>query len=283
MSELPSGSTWAGAPVRAVSPRFALQVPRPFVASGTDEGRIAHRSGGTIRRDRGDTFAPGGPLLTIVDVRDRRLRDRGRGDGARRLGARVPAASGAAAGRRARRAVPLAGRRARPGRPARIRARVASVAAVVASAVAFLFVLREAWRGHISLRTAVILAVGAHVVVATLPLLFSRDVYSYIAYGNIAGIHHANPYVQTPIDFPGDAVVEPGRAEVALDAGGLRAAVHGVRVASSSGSWTPCARRSQVFRLTALAASLGHARADRHDRAPGPAARGPRSRSRRSG
>ena len=34
----------------------------------------------------------------------------------------------------------------------------------------------------------------------------SRDVYSYIAYGNIAGLHHANPYVQTPADFPHDAV-----------------------------------------------------------------------------
>jgi hypothetical protein len=82
----------------------------------------------------------------------------------------------------------------------------ASVVAVIASAVAFIWVLSEAWRGAISLRTAVILAVGAHAVVITLPLLVSRDVYSYIAYGNIAGLHHANPYVQTPIDFPGDAV-----------------------------------------------------------------------------
>jgi hypothetical protein len=82
----------------------------------------------------------------------------------------------------------------------------ASVAAVIASAVAFVVVVREAWRGTISLRTALLLAVGANVVVITLPLLVSRDVYSYIAYGNIAGFHHANPYVQTPIDFPGDAV-----------------------------------------------------------------------------
>ena len=82
----------------------------------------------------------------------------------------------------------------------------ASVAAVIASAVAFVFVIREAWRGTISLRTVVMLAVGANAVVITLPLLVSRDVYSYIAYGNIAGVHHANPYVQTPIDFPGDAV-----------------------------------------------------------------------------
>ena len=53
--------------------------------------------------------------------------------------------------------------------------------------IAFVSVLREAWRGNLSLRTAVILAIGGHVLVATLPLLVSRDVYSYIAYGNIAG------------------------------------------------------------------------------------------------
>lgn len=83
---------------------------------------------------------------------------------------------------------------------------VAGVLSVVASVASFLFVLLEAWRGRVSLRTVVILAVAAHVIVLTLPLLVSRDVYSYIAYGNIAGLHHANPYVQTPMDFPHDAV-----------------------------------------------------------------------------
>jgi hypothetical protein len=82
----------------------------------------------------------------------------------------------------------------------------ASVLSVVTSMAAFLFVLEEAWRGTVSLRTVVILAIGAHAIVLLLPLLVSRDVYSYIAYGNIAGLHHANPYVQTPADFPNDAV-----------------------------------------------------------------------------
>ena len=54
----------------------------------------------------------------------------------------------------------------------------ASVVAVIASAAAFVFVLREAWRGTISLGTVVLLAVGANVLVITLPLLVSRDVYS---------------------------------------------------------------------------------------------------------
>ena len=82
----------------------------------------------------------------------------------------------------------------------------AGVIAVLLAIGGFLLMLREAWRGAVSLRTVVILAVAANAVVLTLPLLFSRDVYSYIAYGNIAGLHHANPYVQTPADYPFDAV-----------------------------------------------------------------------------
>lgn len=82
----------------------------------------------------------------------------------------------------------------------------AGVIAVLLATGGFLLMLREAWRGAVSVRTVVILAVAANAIVLTLPLLFSRDVYSYIAYGNIAGLHHANPYVQTPADFPLDAV-----------------------------------------------------------------------------
>lgn len=82
----------------------------------------------------------------------------------------------------------------------------AGVAAVALATGGFLLMLREAWRGTVSVRAVVILAVAAHAVVLSLPLLISRDVYSYIAYGNIAGLHHANPYVQTPADFPVDAV-----------------------------------------------------------------------------
>jgi alpha-1,6-mannosyltransferase len=132
----------------------------------------------------------------------------------------------------------------------------ASIAAVVASAAAFVFVLREAWRGHISLRTTVILAVGAHAVVATLPLLVSRDVYSYIAYGNIAGIHHANPYIHTPIDFPRDAVaslVGPKWLSTPAVYGPSFTGFASVVVRLVDAVWA----QVQVFRMTALAASLG--------------------------
>ena len=57
------------------------------------------------------------------------------------------------------------------------------VVAVSFAAVAFLLVVRECRRGTISPRTAIGLAVGYHVALLFLPLLFSRDVYSYAYYG----------------------------------------------------------------------------------------------------
>jgi alpha-1,6-mannosyltransferase len=42
------------------------------------------------------------------------------------------------------------------------------------------------------------------VLLLFLPLLFSRDVYSYAYYGRIEGIYDANPYVDTPLDHSGD-------------------------------------------------------------------------------
>ncbi|MBA3691080.1 MAG: DUF2029 domain-containing protein, partial [Actinobacteria bacterium] len=81
------------------------------------------------------------------------------------------------------------------------------VVAAALGAAALLLLLREAARGRISLRAVVLLSVAAHVVVVLLPVMFSRDVYSYIAYGRIGGLYHANPYVQTPVDFPADPIL----------------------------------------------------------------------------
>ena len=81
------------------------------------------------------------------------------------------------------------------------------VLAAVAGACAFGLLLLEAWRGRVRLRTVVLLAVAAHAVVLLVPVVFSRDVYSYIAYGRIAGLYGANPYVQTPIEFPADPIL----------------------------------------------------------------------------
>ena len=79
---------------------------------------------------------------------------------------------------------------------------VASVLGVAAGMSGFLVLLWAAWDGRISLRLALGLAFAFHLAVVLLPLLISRDVYSYIAHGQIVSVHHANPYVQTPADFP---------------------------------------------------------------------------------
>lgn len=80
------------------------------------------------------------------------------------------------------------------------------VAVAVFAVATFLMLLREAWRGNVSVRAVVILSVAANVIVLMLPLLFSRDVYSYAFYGRIASVYHANPYVRTPVDFAHDAM-----------------------------------------------------------------------------
>jgi alpha-1,6-mannosyltransferase len=78
---------------------------------------------------------------------------------------------------------------------------------IALSIVSFLLLLREAWRGNVSLRLVLALVVAYHVVVLMLPLLFSRDVYSYAFYGRIVGIYHGNPYVQTPLNYASDPSV----------------------------------------------------------------------------
>jgi hypothetical protein len=133
-------------------------------------------------------------------------------------------------------------------------AAIAAIAMAFA-AVAFLFVLREAWHGRASVRAVVILAVVAHVVVLTLPLLVSRDVYSYAAYGRIAALHHANPYVQTPGDFPFDPVtpfVGPKWASTPAVYGPLFTSI----AASFARAFRSLPALIDAFRVLALLASL---------------------------
>jgi alpha-1,6-mannosyltransferase len=77
------------------------------------------------------------------------------------------------------------------------------LAALLATA-AFLLLLREAFRGRVSVGAVAVVVVAAHALLLLVPLLFSRDVYSYAFYGRIAGIYGGNPYVQTPLDHSGD-------------------------------------------------------------------------------
>jgi len=90
---------------------------------------------------------------------------------------------------------------------------VAAIAGVAAALGGFLLVVREAWSGRLSVRMAVWLAVFAHVAVLGLPLLYSRDVYSYALFGRMVSVHHLNPYVARPVDVTTDpffALAGPG-------------------------------------------------------------------------
>jgi alpha-1,6-mannosyltransferase len=72
---------------------------------------------------------------------------------------------------------------------------------------AFAVVMLEAWRRRVGLwpvMAAVGIVVGAAVAA---PVLLSRDVYSYAAYGRILAVHGSNPYLRPPSAFPGDPFV----------------------------------------------------------------------------
>src|SRR5207247_4959666 len=70
--------------------------------------------------------------------------------------------------------------------------------------VAFVYCLRVAWRGELSLGTILGLAIAFQVVFAALPLVFSQDVFSYAMYARIGAIYHQNPYMVTPTPFAND-------------------------------------------------------------------------------
>jgi Glycosyltransferase family 87 len=80
------------------------------------------------------------------------------------------------------------------------------IVAMVLAVSGFLLALREAWRGGISLRTAVAIGIAFHVMAVALPLLFSRDVFSYAIYGRISSVYHQNPYLAVPSDFRSDPI-----------------------------------------------------------------------------
>ena len=79
--------------------------------------------------------------------------------------------------------------------------------AVMAAAVsAFLGALLLAWRGAISVRRVVWLAAGLHLLLLAVPLVLSRDVYSYGLYGRMVA-QGLNPYVTAPSALQGDPLL----------------------------------------------------------------------------
>ena len=90
---------------------------------------------------------------------------------------------------------------------------VVGVATLAVLVAAFAVVALEAWRGRVGVG-AVLSATGLALALAVLaPVLLSRDVYSYAAYGRIFALHHANPYVAPPSAFPSDPFVRVASPE----------------------------------------------------------------------
>jgi alpha-1,6-mannosyltransferase len=78
---------------------------------------------------------------------------------------------------------------------------------VVVVVVAFALLLGEAWSRRVRL-SAVLIASGISVAISVAaPLLLSRDVYTYAAYGRIDALYHRNPYVVGLSSFPHDPFV----------------------------------------------------------------------------
>jgi hypothetical protein len=82
-----------------------------------------------------------------------------------------------------------------------------AIVVMVLAGGAFVWVVAEAWRGRISLSTALWVGVVFNLAMLAVPLLLSRDVYSYAIYGKISGVYHQNPYVSVPADFPNDPLL----------------------------------------------------------------------------
>jgi hypothetical protein len=132
---------------------------------------------------------------------------------------------------------------------------IVSVLAVTLAMAGFLAVLVAAWRGRVPAGVVVTLVVAFHAALLLLPLVISRDVYSYIAHGQIVSLHGENPYVATPADFPSfltRMLVGPKWVDTPSVYGPMFSHLAGVITRLSSRLNTLV----DAFRLIAIAASL---------------------------
>jgi Protein of unknown function (DUF2029). len=74
--------------------------------------------------------------------------------------------------------------------------------AMMAAGAAFLVILYACEQGMIPVRTVIIMTLGYCLAILLLPLLLSRDVFSYTYYGRIFSEYHGNPFVETPANYP---------------------------------------------------------------------------------
>jgi len=78
---------------------------------------------------------------------------------------------------------------------------------LVVVVAAFAVVVLEAWSGRIRLGAVLTAGSCSLLVAVAAPLLLSRDVYTYAAYGRIEGLYGGNPYLTTLSAFPHDRFV----------------------------------------------------------------------------
>jgi hypothetical protein len=133
---------------------------------------------------------------------------------------------------------------------------VLGAAALFAAAGAFLFALNAAWRGALSIRRILAVALILHAVAVAVPLFLSRDVYSYAIYGRMVSHHGANPYTEIPAAFPED----PTYPRVSVDWIDSPS-VYGPAFSAVAGGVTAVVESPAsivlVFKLVAAVASLG--------------------------
>jgi hypothetical protein len=72
---------------------------------------------------------------------------------------------------------------------------------------AFVIVVLEAWSKRIRLGAVLTAACCSLLVAVAAPLLLSRDVYTYAAYGRIEALYGGNPYLTRLSAFPHDRFV----------------------------------------------------------------------------
>jgi alpha-1,6-mannosyltransferase len=163
------------------------------------------------------------------------------------------------------------------GRPAIV---VAALLVVAAILIGFAVLIIEAWSNRVRL-SGVLVAAGASLAISVAaPLLLSRDVFSYAAYGRIYALYHHNPYVSVPASFRSDPFVSVtsqqwlhtrslyGPVFTLASAGVVRAfrqspgatifafkALAGVAMAAAT-AWTVLAARAVRPERAALAAAL---------------------------
>lgn len=84
---------------------------------------------------------------------------------------------------------------------------------VVVVLAAFAVVIGEAWSRRIALSAVLVASAISLAVAVAAPLLLSRDVYTYAAFGRIEAVYHHNPYVAPLSAFPRDpfVAVTPGQ------------------------------------------------------------------------